>query len=963
MEASSKAAVASQPTSTLYLQRAMEFIWLLTAALIPLIFVDKAYFLSEAVNAYVEVPKTTALRTLAGMMTILWIVEWALKGGFSGGLSIAHYSSRLKNWLEEQPTRWVVVAATIYVVVAIITTLLSQSVWISMWGEVSGQFGYSAYTTVSYFMVFVIIATHLKTRAQLWRLLGVIVATGALVAAYGIIQHYNLDPLDQGESDYVRVASTMANSVFAGAVLVVTTMLTLGVGLMVLDRLGWSPLRVVLWIALIAVQFMAVYWTGARGSWLLGVPAGLIALLVLVPIAFGPRTLSAATETLLVIASVLLVVLVFAAVVAVQITLDTLLWEALVGALVFMLLVGLSFDPRAFLKTAGVVVAGLLITTLVVALTPSPSGGGGGEEGTTAVGQVQERLTSVKTHKTQVTGRGLSYRTDIWAASKGLIIDRPWFEYEGLTLSPIRPLIGYGPELFKYTFPLESPLGGLLSHAHNFFIHHWVEQGILGFFSSLSLILAFFTVGAAQLWGNRDRYSRTHMWVLVILLATMVGRVAEMMVGVAREADLVLFWIMLAMFVALPSVMAQPEMEGAQPTPATPPRPPGRRERRGGRGRRRERRALQAEGGRGGSSIPVMALVLVFPVIVFIGWLTWDKNIDYAWAARLAATAREQFTAGDFQKGERLMKSAIAKAPDVPIYHHNLGAIYDSYRRFGLQNPDQQLMTCVEYFGLEPRPNTPSQEERPYADCAWEAYFANLRGFEKNIYSPQNKLTLANSTLTLTLIGHKDKGDEAIKYYAELTDMIPSSWPLHNALATSYIRMGRPEEALDALETALTLTGGSRESSQALYLKGLAYRNLDSMEQAIDYFERSLAASSSGQYANDARQHLFRAYDSEAVAHLRENRAEEALVPLGKAIELTQGSSNSARPLYLQGIALRQLEQLDEAADALERSLEVDKAGPTAPDAHRQLAAVYADLGDPTRAEEHAKLSEEMSQQ
>ena len=161
--------------------------------------------------------------------------------------------------------------------VAIISTFLSQNLWISMWGEVSGQFGYSAYTTVSYFFLFVIIATHLKTKNQLWRLLAAIVATGALVALYSIVQRFDYDPLDLGEAGSVRVSAMMANPVFAGAALVVTTLMTWGMGVVVLDRLGWSLVRVVLWVLLITAQLMAVYFTDSRGSWMIGVPAGVLA--------------------------------------------------------------------------------------------------------------------------------------------------------------------------------------------------------------------------------------------------------------------------------------------------------------------------------------------------------------------------------------------------------------------------------------------------------------------------------------------------------------------------------------------------------------------------------------------------------------------------------------------------------------------------------------------------------------
>ena len=663
MAVTGREAPVTYAAPTTYAERGMEVLWLLTAALVPLIFVPTDYMLSEAVNAYVEVPKTTALRTLAGLMAILWIVEWVLKGGLSRRYSLANYPTRLKNWVVEQPSRWVVVAATVYVVVTIVTTFLSVSFWISMWGEVSGQFGYSAYTTVSYFLVFAVVATHLKTQDQLWRLLGVIVAMGALVALYGMVQHYGIDPLNLGETGSARVTATMANPVFTGAVLVVTALMTVGTGLLVLDRMGWKPVRVCLWVLLISAQFMVVFWTGSRGSFLLGVPIGLIAFLVLAPFAFAPRNFGSPLKTILRLVS---------------------------GAVT----AGFAFERRIFTKTFLVIASGLLITLAVVAFTPSPSDKSVGDvdASTVAVGQVEERLASIKA--TAVRG-GVSYRTDIWEGALGLVVRRPWFAYENLSISFLRPLVGYGPELFKYTFPLESPLGGLLSQAHNFWVHHWVEQGLLGLFSSLGLFVALFIVGVAQLWRNREVYSTTHKWILVTLLATVAGRGAEMMVGVARESDLVLFWIILAIFVALPSVMSPSRESQATPVPERPLRLAGRRERRGGRLGRRDRSGRRTSGESGGQmGVPLgIGLVLVSAVIIFIGWLTWDKNVDYAWAAVLAASARDQFREGDFQESQRLMSKAVAKAPDVPMYYHNLAGIYDAYKEIATNDPERTVAT------------------------------------------------------------------------------------------------------------------------------------------------------------------------------------------------------------------------------------------------------------------------------
>ena len=401
---------------------------------------------------------------------------------------------------------------------------------------------------------------------------------------------------------------------------------------------------------------------------------------------------------------------------------------------------------------------------------------------------------------------GVSYRFDIWDASIKLVANREWFEYEDLSISFIRPLVGYGPELFKYTFPLESPLGGLLSQAHNFWLHHWVEQGILGLFGSIGLFVAFFLVGLAQLWNNRNTYSTTHKWLLVALLATMVGRGAEGFWGVNRESDLVLFWLLLAAFVVLPSVMiASQEAEPASVPVVGPQRPLGRRERRMGRAGRRERRSRQAGMGFVGEITPlrVIAMSVVSALVIFLGWLTWDKNVDYFWAGTIAASARDRFSEGQFQEAERLMSEAVSKAPDVPIYYHNLAGIYDAYRQFAINNPDRELPPCEQVFSLDPRVN-PLSSDQPYSACAEAAYLTNLSGFRKNTTSPQAKLVLANSTLTLALMGYREEviggtspcqvscDVEALRYYTELTQMIPSSWPLHNALGTAYLRLGPP---------------------------------------------------------------------------------------------------------------------------------------------------------------------------
>lgn len=1009
---------------------ALEATWLLTAALVPLIFVPTGFMSSEAVNAYVEVPKTTALRLLAGVMVILWIVEWLVKGGLSRPPQMSGWLARLQPWLVEQPSRWIVAAATIYVAATVITTALSQSFFISLWGEVSGQFGYSLYTTLSYFVLFAVIVTHLKTRRQLYRLLTVLVAAGFLVAVYGIVQRYEGDLLNVGEAGSVRVASTMANPVFTGAALVGTTTLSLGLARALLGSRdvtsGRAAAAVLLALVVGAGHLLAVWFTDSRGSWLIGVPAGLVALLAL-PAVFDALESMVRRRSLpadLLLLTCFLVVLT-AAVLAAQ--LDVIGIEdfagasmvralaALVGVLAFLSVLVAMFPARfsegvrdfgrSFLLLGPVLMVALLVVTytsspagtvklafrdlafldarvllaifgsvgllglLLLAIREpralldapdrwregppqAPRGSGrvlGGRRvrlgavlrnaGMVLIGAARplpawwdgRREQAVKTVRVAVVlasmvviallagglvttvsqgagadirytslgeaeaaggvtaadpqGRGLSFRNDIWAASWRLVRDRPWFEYEDLSYSLARPLIGYGPELFKYTFPLENPSGGLLSQAHNFFVHHFVEQGILGGFASIGLVLSFFAVGAAQLWRSREGYSAAHRWILIALMATMAGRVSEMMVGVARESDLVTFWVLLAILVVLPSVMRP-----SQPAAAAPGRCPTCGEeheaqasscpRCGGplrvpvaaeveRGtRRRERRARRQRersagnaAGRGAVVSPLRVLVLgvMSLVIVFVGWLSWDKNVDYAWAATIAGSAGDKLSEGDLRAGHRLMAQAIAKAPDVPAYYHNLSRVYDGYREL-VTRTQGDSQSCEAFFSLEPREGRSQVADGTFAGCAEESYLISRRGFLKNKDSAQNKLVLANSAMALALLGYQGLDDEALRYYEELTDMLPKSWRQEYLLRQSQVRLGRYQHALEGSGETMAKARGPEERAQSLYLKGLAHHRLEDLDGALAALYGSLEADGTGALAADVHRLISAVY-------------------------------------------------------------------------------------------------------
>ena len=157
------------------------------------------------------------------------------------------------------------------------------------------------------------------------------------------------------------------------------------------------------------------------------------------------------------------------------------------------------------------------------------------------------------------TAGNLGLRFQIWRDSSQLILYRPWFEFDDQTMSLARPIIGYGPDLFRSTFLLESrPWGPNLrigtNHAHNYFIHNGVELGLVGLVASLGMVAAIFLAGGYQLFRESQSYCMARKLLLIGLLSVFAGRFVEQLVGVARVSDLTIFWALLALFVALPVI-------------------------------------------------------------------------------------------------------------------------------------------------------------------------------------------------------------------------------------------------------------------------------------------------------------------------------------------------------------------------------------------------------------------------
>jgi O-antigen ligase len=256
-----------------------------------------------------------------------------------------------------------------------------------------------------------------------------------------------------------------------------------------LGQVGRDFIFTSLWASILSVQLLGLMFTFTRGSWG-GAVLALVVFLVLVVFSLGFRMLLRSGLVLGLAAILSVAFLHWQGSVS---FINTSVWIA--PSLALLGLAGtlsVLFVIKKF-GTAVVLIAAVgAITTIVAASVIAPYAlSGRGDTGSADTGaisgqtaeQVAGRITSIKT---DVLGGFVGGRGTHWKVSWELIKNRPWFEFDDLGLSWLRPLIGYGPDLFRYTYLLEStpepfdlrPLEP--DHAHNFFIHQTVEQGAIG---------------------------------------------------------------------------------------------------------------------------------------------------------------------------------------------------------------------------------------------------------------------------------------------------------------------------------------------------------------------------------------------------------------------------------------------------------------------------------------------------
>ena len=253
-----------------------------------------------------EPDKITLLRTLALLILIAWVIKLVDQGGF-GDTTGRSWKDRLNSFLRTPIVLPVLFLAIIY----IIATLFSITPRASLFGSYQRLQG--TYTTFSYLVIFAAVAANLRRRKQFDRIITLAVIVSLPVSLYGILQHYHLDPIPWGGDVSIRIASTLGNSIFIAAYLIMVFPLALGRvfesirSIILTDSsqsgshrrrsavarlpLGLQILRASTYLFIAILQLVAIYMSGSRGP-VLGLMAGVFFIFVMLAVWWQKRWLT-----------------------------------------------------------------------------------------------------------------------------------------------------------------------------------------------------------------------------------------------------------------------------------------------------------------------------------------------------------------------------------------------------------------------------------------------------------------------------------------------------------------------------------------------------------------------------------------------------------------------------------------------------------------------------------------------
>jgi len=255
---------------SVFCDRALEAGWLLAVIVTPL-------FFNVHSSRVFEPDKLSILRSIALAMIALWLIK-VVDGGAWG----VSEGVRKTNEQEQaaRPSVWerlsgvpLVLPTLLLVGAYTLSTVLSVAPRASLWGSYMRLQG--TYTTFSYIVIFFLMLGTMRRREQVDRLCSTIIITSLPISLYGILQHYQLDSLPWSGDVTMRVAGNMGNAIFVAAYLIMATPITLAkliesFSALLKEEEGTisDALLAGCYTFVLSVQVICTFFTQSRGPWL-----------------------------------------------------------------------------------------------------------------------------------------------------------------------------------------------------------------------------------------------------------------------------------------------------------------------------------------------------------------------------------------------------------------------------------------------------------------------------------------------------------------------------------------------------------------------------------------------------------------------------------------------------------------------------------------------------------------------
>jgi O-antigen ligase len=529
------------PSPGAILSAVPEAAWLYALCATPVIF-------GAAYTRNFDLLKTLYFRGTMAVLVLVAIVAFSF-----GPWLTAPANGQARDWRAlGRRQRAVVVAAGLVLGSVLLSTALGIMPRVSLAGSHLRNFG--LFTESTHVLLFLAVLFGLRTVAQLWRAIDVLIASSVAVVVYGLTQAFGLDPLGpiNAAGRGSPIVSTLGNSLFLGGYLV-TAILATSARLASLlasptvphgaDRSG---LRVVLGGALYAAVVLVFLLAGARNAapwWLL--PAAPFVCLFAVgrewrwsPSRWTSRHDAAALACLLGLQ--LLALLRTGARTS---------WVALALALLLFVLWTVKRRPvrqAAVLGSAGAVLAVAIV--LASSMSSSPIEG--------------LRRAPIVGSLISAAGQRLSVesRVAIWKDVLALVRSEGVGLVAGDPFLAVRPLVGHGPGTLYVTldqFTSEERAAvesARVDRAHNEILDRLATMGALGLMSWLALLATLVTVAIALLRGDLAR-SRER-WAPAFVMAGLVGIAVADAFGPGDATSRVYFWFLAGALAAAPLLTA-----------------------------------------------------------------------------------------------------------------------------------------------------------------------------------------------------------------------------------------------------------------------------------------------------------------------------------------------------------------------------------------------------------------------